>query len=184
MTACDDCIAGCCREFHLLPSGHDVYRIYSSLRVPMGEIVSLRAREGCEAEFRIRLAPHANTHYRMELKKLDERAGDWERRCVFLMTVGGRGRCGIYSVRPVECALYPFAGEPELVTLLPRRPFCPPGSWQSTPSGPTQSALLRQKREERQIFDRVVDDWNAALTAPASEQDFFDHLIGRYASGA
>ena len=96
------------------------------------------------------------------------------------MTVGGRGRCGIYSVRPVECALYPFTGEPELVTLLPRRPFCPPGSWQSTPSGETQKALLRQKAEERRIFDRFVDEWNASLTAPASEQDFFDHLVARY----
>jgi Fe-S-cluster containining protein len=178
---CDDCIAGCCREFHLLPSGHDVYRLATALHLPLSEFVSLRARDRREDDFRIRLAPDAAEHYRLELRKYDEREGDWARRCVFLLTVGGRGRCGVYAVRPVECALYPFTGAPDQIVLIRRRPYCPSDSWQSTPvDEPRNAALLRQKEAERRCFERVIDEWNAALRGPATEADFFTHLLAAY----
>jgi Fe-S-cluster containining protein len=180
---CDDCIAGCCRELHILPSGHDVYRLATALQLPPSDFVSLRPREERHDQFKIRLSPDAAVHYRLELRKIEETAGEWSRRCVFLSTLGARGRCGVYHARPVECALYPFTGQSDQVVLLRRRPYCPRDAWEPAPvDEPRNAALLMQKQAEAECFDRVVDDWNAALAThgPATDEEFFAYLLAAY----
>src|SRR5262249_29915466 len=127
---CDDCVAGCCREPHLLPTVVDVHRIARALRLPPSVFATLRARDGDGPGFPIHLTPAPPREaLRLELKKVPDEAGGYSRRCIFLLTLDGRGRCGVYGVRPVDCARYPVFVERDVVSLPRRLPLCPPGGW-------------------------------------------------------
>ena len=40
-TPCDECVAGCCREYHVLPTGEDIYRIATALVLPLEDYAGL-----------------------------------------------------------------------------------------------------------------------------------------------
>ena len=191
-TPCDGCIAGCCRETWLLPTGHDVFRIATTLRLPLADFLTLRPRDRAEGDFRIILPSIPGAFHRLEVRKIEEPSAGFARRCVFLLTVGERGRCGIYQVRPAQCSRYPLtfdqpSNEPfneGRAKLIKRLPYCPPDSW-SLAMLDVEGERLRHRGHERNVLvhDRVIERWNEriATTNPgAGEQDFLDYLLASY----
>lgn len=162
-TPCDDCVAGCCREYYILPSGHDVVRIAESLALPLASFVTLRARPQESGAFRILLADAQGQllYHRMELSKIAEPGEGYSARCVFLLTVAGRGRCGIYGVRPALCAAYPTSMRDGALTLAGARPYCPKGAWRLGDLDVPAHRLTHAVIDTQTIISSaVIDAWN------------------------
>ena len=187
-TPCDDCVAGCCREYYILPSGHDVVRIAETLALPLASFVTLRSRPQETGAFRILIhdAQGQPLYHRMELGKIAEAGEGYSARCVFLLTVAGRGRCGIYGVRPALCAAYPTSIREGALTLAGAHPYCPKGAWRlGDLDVPAHRLTHRVIDIQTIIFGAVIDAWNQHVqvqTTPTAQQAsaFFAFLLRAY----
>ncbi len=158
----------------MLPTGHDVIRIAEALALPLASFVSLRGRPQAADAFRILIHDERGQplYHRMELGKVAESSDSnvgYASRCTFLMTIGGRGRCGIYAVRPALCAAFPAHFQDGVMTLVRVRPFCPKGSWRL---GELDAPAHRQTQAvmdtQTIIFGAVIDAWNRHVQVQTS----------------
>src|SRR2546423_4077793 len=156
MDPCAGCAADCCRRFELVILGWDVYRIARDLRLPPENFVTLQGAPDPDMSHQLVLDADERAHryHRLTLKK---REGG----CVFLLDVGGLGRCGIYAGRPDACRSYPAILDGELLTLAGRE-YCPPGSWEDLDRGDYRLRYQRGQKQ-RAIHDVVGDCWNERI---------------------
>lgn len=183
---CDGCSAPCCRKYLVNVNAFDVFRIANTLRAPVDEFAELRWVNQSELDYRILLAtnvPEAERRYhRITLRRLPD--PETEHRCIFLVQLGNRGRCGIYGCRPDVCATYPTSYHDGLIGLGGGGKYCPPGGWQMEGVDvPTQRVRHRHRLKHKVLHDTLVDAWNARLLAANeewSERYFFNFVMNVY----
>jgi Fe-S-cluster containining protein len=184
---CDGCAAPCCREYTIYLDGGDAYRIARTLKVPISDFVDLEpAREPPEhrdERWAIRL-DGSSLRYRMHLRRVADSFPGHSRRCLFLVTVGERGRCGIYSSRPSACAAYPTSFAGGLIGLGGGGQYCPPDAWQlESLDVPAFRLWHRRQRQGAVVYRALVDAWNARVERPPSPPHprlFYDFLFNAY----
>jgi Fe-S-cluster containining protein len=167
---CDGCAAPCCRNYHVGIYAWDAWRIARALVVPMADFCVLDWLERADGDFRILLdtvaAPANRRHYTLALRKVADPDPRYRHRCVFLVSVGGRGRCGVYEHRPIVCSLYPTTVNHGVIGVDGGGRYCPPGSWQVAD---LDLVLARRRwleyRVQRELHEAVIDRWNAGLLA-------------------
>jgi Fe-S-cluster containining protein len=179
MFPCDGCAAPCCRFYTIYLDGSDAYRISRTLKVPMADFLELQPSADPGPEWSIRL-DDGTTRYRMHLKKVKDPDPEYSTRCMFLVTIGDRGRCGIYAMRPSLCAAYPTSYTHGLIGLADGGQYCPPDSWQmESLDVPVFRLWHRRKRQGKIVYGAVVDAWNArAENAPP--RLFYHFLFNAY----
>jgi len=178
MEPCASCAADCCRHFEVVVLGWDVYRIARDLSLPPESFVELQgaAAPDVSHQWVLDVEAREQRYHRLALKK--QHGG-----CVFLLSVDGRGRCGIYGSRPDACRSYPGILDGERLVLA-RREYCPPGSWADLDE-PDYRLRYQRGQKQRAIHDVVGDGWNERVLRrrerrPPSE--LFAWLLGTYGS--
>jgi len=184
---CNDCVAGCCRGYNVVVTGFDAFRLARALAAPPSDFCDLRWAAAPEGHYRILLnaLPGAEKrYYRLVLRRLDGDHPRFEHRCTFLLTVGERGRCGVYEARPNVCRTYPTSLDGESVGFDSGGRWCPPGAW--TPDlVDVPLARLQHRRRDRHLalWNALVDGWNARLLATSEAVGhafFYRFLLDAY----
>lgn len=166
---CDHCAAPCCRRYSVVLLGREAFHLAAHLKVPLDEFCELRWTERRDGHYRIVLdgTPGAAPRFhRLVLRKAPDPEPRYESRCVFLLSIGERGRCGVYDLRPSACALYPTSLRDGLLGLEGGGRYCPEGAWQlPILDAPRLRAAHLQREAERRLWDGVVDGWNERVVA-------------------
>lgn len=184
---CDHCAAPCCRHYTVVLSGLDAYRMAVALKVPPEDFCELRWTEKNEGHYQILLSGAADAprrYHRLVLRKVPDPDPRYEGRCVFLFSVGERGRCGAYDVRPASCALYPTSHRAGVIGLDGGTQYCPPGAWQISGLDVPLLRLQHQHRDlQRTLWDAVVRGWNERLLQDgltADDRQFYAFVMNVY----
>ena len=175
---CDGCSAPCCREYTIYLDGSDAYRIARTLKLPIEDFADLEVQSEPDERWAIRLDASA-LRYRMHLRQVPDPDPKYAGRCLFLVSVGERGRCGIYGLRPSTCAAYPTSFSGGLVGLGDGGQYCPPDSWQlGSLDVPAFRLWHRRERQGALVFRSLVDAWNVRVDAtPAPHPRLFYRFI-------
>lgn len=182
VSPCDLCIAGCCRSFNLVIDGFDAYRLARSLTLRILDFAELRWAETADDEHRIVLDGNAARHYRMVLIRVPDLHPEHPLRCVFLINVGDRARCGVYDLRPGMCRTYPSHVSEGLVATNGGK-YCPPNAWRLETMNLPYFRLQHQfKAQQRAIYHRLIEHWNNRVSAARrrTSDDFFAYLVHCY----
>jgi Fe-S-cluster containining protein len=193
MGLCDSCHAGCCRAFAVPVTGADIIAIQKKLGLPFEEFVRRmpdpggRISNGAVPHFSFDDSPE--TPYVICLTHVSSAFHANSSKCRFLIEGApdeefplGRARCGIYSVRPSACRVFPtkFNATHDLVIVcdIPERMrqstnpaygLCP-RPWQPEDVDPIDSVRdLAVLKYELAFFRQVADLWNRS---PGSWQAF------------
>jgi Fe-S-cluster containining protein len=184
---CDACIAGCCRGYNVVLDGYDAWRIATVLRLPPSDFCELpwsATREGAYRVLLNALPGVERRYYRLALRRVPADP-PWDKRCIFLLTVGQRGRCGIYDLRPSVCATYPTGRTGDAIDLTAGGQYCPPGAWRLDELDVPAFRLRHRVREaRRRVWDALVDGWNARLerdAAAVAHALFYRFVLDAYA---
>lgn len=179
---CAGCAAPCCRNYVVGLWAYDVYRIATRLALPMADFCTLVWRDAADADHQIVLDAAAlpRRYYALTLAKVPDPDPQRQKRCVFLVSIGGRGRCGAYAARPQVCRLYPTTELHGVISASGGGLYCPPGSWQIADLNLDRARVTwREQRAQRALHDALVAAWNRLLQAtprPRSEREFLDFL--------
>jgi Fe-S-cluster containining protein len=183
---CESCIAGCCRGFALVIEGFDAYRIGRGLGLPLIDFLSLRWMEEPDEDHCVILdgRPDAEKRFhRLMLQRIPDTNGEHTQRCMFLVTVGARARCGIYEHRPIMCRTYPTWLKDGIIGTSGGK-FCPPNVWTvESLDVPKFRARHQFRARQRVIYVHLVEAWNArvhALQEKRTAADFFRYLFSCY----
>jgi Fe-S-cluster containining protein len=177
---CSACTKRCCANYTVSVNGYDAWLIGTRLRLPL-ESFLVYFVVGEEAERGFRLDAGGPRH-EIALDKV----GGFARGnpCVFWIDLmNGRGRCGIYAVRPHVCQTYPAYQQADVV-MLRDDVLCPEGSWSL---GGLDLPLFRRRtyafRVEQDVYAAVVAAWNDQVERDARGrriEDFYAHLMNAY----
>lgn len=124
--ACQVCPARCCR-LNVKVSVPDALHFCETLGLPFFAGLTLVASSS-ERAFRVqhdaRLFPDIDPSgwggaAEIMLRRRDDGG------CSFLQTIGGYERCGVYSVRPSTCRLYPITWDSDVAKGGPAMVMCP-----------------------------------------------------------
>jgi Fe-S-cluster containining protein len=175
-TPCDRCAADCCRRFDVVIHGWDAYRIARDLALPMESFVSLEGAAEPDAMHQLVLDSTAkeDRYRRLVLSKRD--GG-----CVFLLSLAGVGRCGIYASRPSACQSYPATFDGDLLQLAPRE-YCPEGAFADLDAA-RFSGYYRFGQRQRAIHDVLTDGWNERVLLQRERRtpaELFQYLMESY----
>ena len=167
-TPCDACAAPCCRSYHIVITLYDAYRIANTLKIPVGDFAELRWVDEPREDYRIVVNGQDGADvrlHRLSLKKVPDSDPKYEKRCVFLVTVGERGRCGVYGVRPDACRVYPTVYTAGLVSLgSTSGKYCPPGAWQAAGFDDARFRLAHLHRHRQKLLHHLlVEAWNERI---------------------
>jgi Fe-S-cluster containining protein len=176
-TACSSCAADCCRHLKVVLHGWDAFRIARDLALPMEDFVALEGAAEPDAAHQLVLdcTAREDRYRRLVLRKND--AG-----CLFLLSLGGIGRCGIYPCRPSACQSYPATFDGELLQLTARE-YCPEGAWAEIDQ-PRFRGFYRYGQRQRSIHDVVTDGWNERVLTRRERRtprELFAYLTDTYA---
>jgi Fe-S-cluster containining protein len=176
MNPCEGCAADCCRHFEVVVLGWDVYRIARDLSLPPESFIELQGAPAPDLSHQLVIDADADgdRYCRLALRK---QAGG----CAFLLSIDGKGRCGIYGSRPDACRSYPAVLDGELFTLA-KREYCPPGAWEDIDEAEYRPRY-RRGQKQRAIFDVVTDGWNERILRRRerrSPSDLFAFLLRIY----
>lgn len=163
-TPCDNCAAPCCRNYQVVIDGGDAFRLAETLKTPMQDFCELRWIEREEGGYRILLDGRADAEprfHRLVLRKVPDPDPQYTERCIFLVSVGPRGRCGVHAIRPGACSIYPTRHHDGLLTLDGGGAYCPPDAWQLELVD-VPGFRLRHLRRDRAtaLWNAFVDGWN------------------------
>jgi Fe-S-cluster containining protein len=178
---CATCNAGCCRQYLVPLCGYDVWLISTRQRLRPNQFavpypISEERTEGFKLE-----ADGPQLALTLDKRGQFRRNGP----CVFLLSLGGHDRCGIYADRPVVCHAYPFVSK-GLALGFRTSPLCPAGAW-------SEGNLLERRRRrdvnraemQYDIYGEVVARWNARVEAAGPGREFgmteyYSYLINVY----
>ena len=156
--------------------GGDAYRIARTLKLPMEHFVELSRHD----EGTIRLDDSAS-RYRLHLKKVADPDPRFPGRCPFLLSIGDRGRCGIYAIRPSVCGAYPTSFAGGLIGLGDGGEYCPPDSWHlESLDVPLFRLWPRKKRQGEVLHQLLIEAWNARVSRPQHPRRYFHYLFNAY----
>lgn len=184
---CLACAAPCCRHYHVGITIYDAYRLARALSLPLGDFCALEWLEGGGDGYDILLdAPNAGHRLHcLSLRKVREPGPEGALRCVFLLDLGSRGRCGAYHARPEVCRAYPAIERDGIIALTGGGRFCPPGGWQLADQDlPAARSRQRAGRAVRAQHARLAEEWNRHVESSAGPHDataFFSWLAGTMA---
>lgn len=178
---CAACTRRCCADYTVSVTGYDAWLIGTRLRLPLASfLVAFPVGDDNERGFRLEAG---GPRYEIALDKV----GGFRRGspCVFWVDLeNGRGRCGIYAVRPFVCQTYPAYQDGDVVVLRDDV-LCPSGSWSL---GGIDLPVFRRRlfafRMEQDIHAYVVARWNRGLApsgAARTVEDFYAYLMNVYA---
>lgn len=164
---CDNCASPCCRNYNVVITLVDAYRIATTLRMPITEIAEMRYIDEPDGEYRIKLSGNAEAEprfHRVVLRKAVDPDPQYTGRCIFLLSVGDRGRCGIYGMRPFVCSTYPTSYDDGFIGLNAGGKYCPPNSWHLEQIDVAMFRSRQSKRsKQKQMHDLLVTAWNNRL---------------------
>jgi Fe-S-cluster containining protein len=171
----------CCCVRTVLPTGTDIWRIASTLRV--------------SAERFLRPTPAPSAHgfalvhgQPLIYPALARHAVSAQTTpCVFLLQFGGQAsRCGINDLRPLRCQAFPavgVAGQIEVDTAA----GCTCRTWSLAEiDRAAVAALLQQEAEEREQYHEAMRTWNVAVALTKRRYTFSDvcqYVIDLYETG-
>lgn len=177
---CSACTKRCCSNYTVSITGRDAWVIGTSLRLPL-ESFLVYFPVGDHVERGFRLEP-GGPRFEIALDKV----GGFQRGnpCIFWVDLmNGRGRCGIYSVRPHVCQTYPAYQHGDLV-MLRDDVLCPEGSWSLAGMDlPLFRNRLHEFRIEQDIYAAVVTAWNEYIDRDERAQRidlFYAHVMNAY----
>ena len=124
MPVCSDCKAGCCRRTPVDLTGFDIMNISKTLDFDLSvfiDVLPVKDKEvkllSLETALFKFTDDECSKYYRFCLKRVPSRIIDDSYKCLFLQEWNDEildlktdkifARCGIYSVRPLICAIYP-----------------------------------------------------------------------------
>lgn len=179
---CDACAAPCCRLYHVGVYASDVYRISRALALPMSDIADLRLNDPRDENVILdgAAAEGERGHYGLGLRKVPDPDPKYPHRCLFLVTLGARGRCGIYDVRPGVCRVYPTTSWSGIVGVDGGGRYCPPPGWQlRMVDQPLARSRWVEVRAHRALHVAIAGAWNNRLISQkerGSEATFIDFI--------
>lgn len=160
-TACSVCSARCCAEYTVSVIGCDVWNITSGLGIPPEHyLLCFQTDRVGPGAFRL---DHSDAQYDIALDKVE--GPDEKRDCIFLMSLGGPGRCGIHAFRPYVCQTYPAYLDGDMVAIR-EDVLCPTGAWklsQMNVGGWRERLNLFQMAQD--VYFYVVSLWNERVAA-------------------
>jgi Fe-S-cluster containining protein len=169
---CATCSSRCCADYTVTVTGYDAWRIGRGLCLdPESFLVYFPLADQEKAGFV--LAP-GGTRYDIALDKVGAfRKGN---PCIFWMDFRtGRGRCGIYRLRPFVCQTYPAYLANDSV-LLRDDVYCPQGAWHLVAMDlPDFRRRLQRFRSEQDVYGSLVQRWNRHV-----EQTGATHAVRGY----
>lgn len=173
---CANCVGNCCFA-EIRVTTVEALRICLTLALPFWDVVAAAdvPEDPAQQDHRIPI-PTSAGNKRLRLRNLEGA------RCVFLHSVGARGRCSIHALRPGPCRLFPFS-----VAVGDRRVSV--GSQQMCPVGWLQDAGTAQRvardlsRWDADIAaeQRLVRAWTRARVEDRSLQGFLTFAVQRLA---
>lgn len=182
---CSACTKRCCANYTVSVNGYDAWLIATRLRMPLASfLICFQVGEGGDDPddgrgFRLR---PGGPQYDIALDKV----GGFQRGnpCVFWIELAdGRGRCGIYAVRPYVCQTYPAYQQSDLV-MLRGDVMCPEGAWSLAGIDlPLFRRRLFEFRIQQDIFAALVAAWNQHVEREQrafSTEEFYLHLMDSY----
>lgn len=186
-TGCSTCpTSRCCVAFDPELTGFDLLRL-TSLGLSVDDIAELRPTRAdqagpdaiflgdlCAWDLRLRRTGAATVAPPVFVTVSDPMLDP--RRCGFLVTLGGRSRCGVYASRPMVCRLFPSAMTPLGVFVDTPETICPPGAFAQERSDlATLTILHRLAALERDAFRVFLVAWNAL--ASSDTRHFYAALL-------
>jgi Fe-S-cluster containining protein len=178
---CAGCPAACCRRYLVPLCGYDVWLISTRQRLRPEQFAVVYPIDDERTEG-FRLAADGS-QFALSLDKQGQFR--LNSACVFLVSLGGHDRCGIYADRPVVCHAYPFVSKGPALAFR-ARVLCPDGAW-------SEGSLLERRRRrdvnraemQYDIYGEVVARWNARVEAAGPGREFsmveyYSYLLNVY----
>jgi len=150
---CQLCPGSCCDDLAVTLNVVDVARIHRALHIPVHDFLARYVDEDPKERpyaFTIRKQPIA-------LALLPPEGVD--RGCSFLLDIGGHRRCGIYSLRPGTCRVYPFTDQGDVVKHKPGT-LCPRRFDLDTVDHEAIKQEIARYQDEWNVHARFAREWN------------------------
>jgi len=177
---CATCSSRCCIDYVVTVTGYDAWRIATESGLGFESFLVYFALSD-QTKPGFVLKPRG-TRYDIALDKVgDFRKGN---PCIFWMDfMNGRGRCGIYRIRPHVCQTYP-AYLSHGTVLLRDDVYCPEGAWHLVAMDlPEFRGRLERFQVEQEIYAYLVDRWNRHVDlsgAQYSVRSYYAYLSEAY----
>jgi Fe-S-cluster containining protein len=179
---CPDCDGRCCYYRGVPVTGYDAYTIASTLKIGMEQfLVFWPERKQTDEGFKLQ---RAGPTFTLGLNKRHSRRK--QKPCIFLIRLrGGTGRCGIYSLRPQVCQIFPAELRDGKVAWREKGLVCPKKTWntENVNLAPWRASLLREELE-RAIHRAVVRRWNGLVESGPEEgyciEQYFAYVMEAY----
>lgn len=147
----------CCQTFEPSLTLADLKRL-TSFGLSVREVARLKPGLPDElGPMGISLGQHAR--FELVLATSREERG---KACFFYLALdGARGRCGIYSQRPMQCRLFPSAATPLGVFVQTPETICPPHAFEQARADLAVLGVLhRQHAREQLQWQDLLAQWN------------------------
>jgi len=213
MSVCSICHGGCCRRYYVDFTGYDLYNIskHLELEIPFfAETVEVKDEDVTELSKDAALFKFTDNNcknfVRFCLRRINSTVMPSSTRCLFLLEWDGEflglkehntvlGRCGIYQLRPLTCAIYPVridekngligcVSDPYEICEKKNNPaynVCPRPLIKEDFADYTGeiSKFLALHKYEMAFFKALADDWNED---PGSLSEFLERLVKIYSN--
>ncbi len=171
---CAGCDVDCCTG-HVIPlNAYDVWRIKSTLNIPVREFVGLGNWDKSVPSHGVRIGAERFT---MILKRRMDRS------CAFLLRVGPQRRCGIHGVRPDACRIFPFIPDLEMQkkqegdAMVQMHPAHCPWRWPATQEHKARVLQDIQDNTAHRKVDRdILSRWFWAVGVEKTVENFYSFL--------
>jgi Fe-S-cluster containining protein len=173
----------CCSFYNVFPTGHDIWRIATQLRMPPWSFTT-PLQAAAEAEDGIVLSPDGS-RFRVALAK--QTTEEPFPPCVFLMKLShDAARCGLGELRPRPCHSFPSMLADGLLYLM-NDGGCSCRTWSlADVDVDHETELLAEEQRERIIYQKVIASWNEYVSGTGdvnlSYRDFCRYLLDIYTS--
>ncbi len=172
----------CCSFYTVFPTGLDIWKIATTLHVPPWSFVTLfPAGDDALDGF---MVDQSGKRFRLALAKATVK--DEGAPCIFLMHMAdGFARCGLGEIRPNSCHSFPsilING----VIYLQNDGGCTCRKWSLSDVDIVQeSVLLSNEMQDREMYYKVVANWNEYILRAVrgeifSSKDFCRYLMDIY----
>jgi len=165
---CATCPGHCCKHMVAI-STVEMFRMAFQLSVPLASFAeAVQPPASILKTTRMPIIPLAAGPTLIRLRRHEPA---WT--CMFLVDVGGLGRCGVYSIRPNTCRLYPFHILADGEELRSGNQQLCPTRWLQSPH--QEAPLLkayRQRRADHRTENRLIAAWSRATGLHGSWDEY------------